>query len=206
MVDGQVKFYLASGSPRRKEILSRVGFNFEVVDRIPFDETAIPRTDPANYARTLAEMKAQNAKIPESASPNAIILGFDTIVYLDGEILGKPDSPEQAREFLRRLSGRWHTVYTGVAAVRVGDKKIVSDVEQTRVLFSPLTDDEIKAYVESGEPMDKAGAYGIQELGALLVERVDGCFYNVVGLPLLCLTRVLERLNIERVQLLRRRR
>lgn len=200
-----IKFYLASGSPRRREILARIGVDFELVERELVNEIWIEGTPPEQFVKELALKKARAAKIPPDAPPDGVVLGFDTIVWIDGKVLGKPRDPEEAKSFLRTLSGRWHTVYTGVAAVRVGDGKTATGVESTRVLFSHLTEEEIDAYVASGEPMDKAGAYGIQELGALLVAKVDGCFYNVVGLPLLCLTEVLKSLNIKRVDLLRRR-
>lgn len=147
-------------------------------------------------------MKIENAILPDNA--DGIIIAFDTIVYIDDEILGKPRDENEAKKFLHNLSGRWHTVYTGVAVQKVLLPKwneIVSAVEATKVLFSELTDDEIDIYVSSGEPMDKAGAYGIQELGAMLVRKIDGCFYNVVGLPLLCLTDVLSQIMIGRVEI-----
>ncbi len=149
-------------------------------------------------------MKIENAILPDNA--DGIVLAFDTIVYIDGEILGKPRDEDEAKNFLRKLSGRWHTVFTGVAAQKVllpERDEILSTVEATKVLFSKLAEDEIDIYVSSGEPMDKAGAYGIQELGAMLVRKVDGCFYNVVGLPLLCLTDVLSQIMINRVEIFR---
>ena len=191
------KIFLASESPRRRELLMRIGIEFELVNRIPFDESIVPQTSPDKYAEALARMKAENAIAPQGAE--GIVLAFDTIVFIDNAILGKPANKAQAKEFLKRLSGRWHTVFTGVAARKIPEEKLVSSVEATKVLFSNLSDDEIDAYIASGEPFDKAGAYGIQELGALLVEKVDGCFYNVVGLPLLCLTDVLAELNINRL-------
>ena len=199
---GLPKFYLASHSPRRKEILQRVGIDFEIVPRKPVDETITSYDEPANFAETLARKKVQNAILQDGIS--GIVLGFDTIVYIDGEILGKPKNETEARNYLKKLSGKWHTVYTGVAALEIISGEISSSVERTNVLFSELSEDEIDAYIRSGEPMDKAGAYGIQELGALLVEKVDGCFYNVVGLPLLCLTDVLKVFNIDRIEFLRR--
>ncbi len=194
------KFFLASSSPRRRELLRRVGFRFEIVDREPLDETSFPKADPKAFAERLAVEKALRAKIPENE--RGIVLAFDTIVYIDGEILGKPRDEAEAKRFLARLSGRWHTVFTGVAARRIPEGEFASAVERTEVLFSKLSQAEIDAYVASGEPLDKAGAYGIQRLGALLVAKVDGCFYNVVGLPLLCLTKVLEKLNVKRLELL----
>jgi len=194
------KFYLASASPRRRELLSRVGIKFDIIERKHFDERSISIESPAEYAETLARLKAQNAIIPPN--PAGIVLGFDTIVYIDDRILGKPANTEEAALFLKKISGRWHTVYTGVAAIKIPEGAIVSSVESTRVLFSELSDAEIDTYVSTGEPMDKAGAYGIQEFGALLVKKIDGCFYNVVGLPLLCLTEVLKQFNIDRIMLL----
>ncbi len=194
--------YLASLSPRRKEILSRIGIPFTIISRTPFDEKLIAANEPAKYAENIARMKIENAILPDNA--DGIVVAFDTIVHIDDKILGKPRDEDEAKKYLRKLSGRWHTVYTGVAARKIilpGRDKIVSAVEATKVLFTELTDDEIDIYVSSGEPMDKAGAYGIQELGAMLVRKVDGCFYNVVGLPLLCLTDVLSQIMIDRAEI-----
>ncbi len=196
------KFYLVSHSPRRHELLKRVGIPFVIVKRSEVDESVESSVNPAFFAEKLAKNKVKAALIPSDA--NGFILGFDTIVYIEDEILGKPDNKEQACLFLKRLSGSWHDVFTGVAVMRTKDRKIESDVEITKVKFSKMTHSEIELYVNSGEPLDKAGAYGIQELGALLVERIEGCFYNVMGLPLLRLTKVLERFNIKRTILLRR--
>jgi len=196
------KFYLASQSPRRHELLKRVGIPFVIVKRAEVDESVESSVNPAFFAEKLAINKVKAASIPSNA--NGFILGFDTIVYIEDEILGKPENKEQAFLFLKRLSGSWHSVFTGVAVMRTEDRKIESDVEITKVKFSKMTLSEIELYVNSGESLDKAGAYGIQELGALLVERIEGCFYNVMGLPLLRLTKVLERFNIKRTILLRR--
>ncbi len=196
------KIYLASSSPRRHEILRRVGIAFEPVPREHFDENDLPHIAPEDYARRLAEMKLEKAILPEDA--DGIVIAFDTIVFVDGQILGKPKDADEAKRFLRKLSGRWHTVFTAVCAMKIPEKTSASKVERTDVLFSELTDEEIDLYIASGEPMDKAGAYGIQELGAFLVKRVDGCFYNVVGLPLLCLTEVLSCFNIKRIDIFNR--
>ena len=124
--------------------------------------------------------------------PEAVVIGADTVVVLDGEILGKPKDPAEATSMLGRLSGRVHTVKTGLCVVREADRRILTAVESTEVTFGELTPEQIDRYVATGEPMDKAGAYGIQELGATLVRRVDGCYFNVVGLPLFRLARMLE--------------
>ncbi len=195
------KFYLASDSPRRIELLRRLGLPFDCVKRRKSEAPDIFTSDPAQFARLLAIKKVKSAVLPKNAY--GIVLGFDTIVYIDGKILGKPRTENEARKFLRMLSGKWHTVYTGLAAMSVPQMRIESDVESTRVKFSELSDEEIDAYIASGEPMDKAGAYGIQKFGALLVEKVDGCFYNVVGLPLLRLTKLLEKFKIERLTLIK---
>lgn len=194
------QIFLASFSPRRHEILRRIGIPFKIVERESFDTGEISRTNPAKYAEKIAQMKAQRAILPSGAQ--GIVLAFDTIVSIENEILGKPRDITQAKLFLKKLSGKWHIVYTGVAAKKADDERIISAVEGTKVLFSQLTDREIDEYIASEEPMDKAGAYGIQELGALLVRKVDGCFYNVVGLPLLCLTEVLAQLKIKRIFLM----
>ena len=195
------KFYLASDSPRRIELLRRLGLPFECVKRGKSETPDIFTSDPAQFARLLAIKKVKSAILPKNAC--GIVLGFDTIVYIDSKILGKPRTENEARKFLRMLSGKWHTVHTGLAAMSVPQMRIESNVESTRVKFSELSDEEIDAYIASGEPMDKAGAYGIQKFGALLVEKVDGCFYNVVGLPLLRLTKLLEKFKIERLTLIK---
>lgn len=192
--------FLASQSPRRRELLARIGIRFQIVPRIPFKENEIVANNPDEYAENVARRKAENAIVPEAES--GIVLAFDTIVFVDGVILGKPKDEREARYFLKKLSGRWHTVFTGVAVMTIPERRLVSSVEATDVLFSELYDDEISVYIASGEPMDKAGAYGIQELGALFIKRVNGCFYNVVGLPLLCLTNVLKEINIKRISLI----
>lgn len=195
------EIYLASSSPRRQELMRLVCPHFRVVRHRKDVENLVQfGGDPAEYARRIAEKKALHSDVVQSE--NAILLAFDTVVYVDGRILGKPRSEDEARIFLKMLSGKWHSVYTGVSAVLMPDGRMVSDVEKTDVLFSHLSEKEIEQYIASGEPMDKAGAYGIQGLGSLFVERISGCYYNVVGLPLFRLTQVLERLNFRRELLL----
>lgn len=199
------KIYLASSSPRRHELMRLICPHFRVVGHRKDVESPVQfGGDPAEYARKVAEEKALHSDVERSE--NALVLAFDTIVYVDGRILGKPKDKDDARIFLKMLSGKWHSVYTGVCAILMPDGRMVSDVEKTDVLFSHLSDEEIERYIASGEPMDKAGAYGIQGLGSLFVERINGCYYNVVGLPLFRLTQVLERLNFKRELLLNLRR
>ncbi len=174
---------LASGSPRRAELLRQAGLEFEL--RHPtVVETRVCAGEPAALARTRAEQKAESVA---QEVPERIVLGADTIVVVDGGILGKPSGPEEAREMLEALSGRWHRVITGVA-LAAGDGEqawlLESDSVSTEVSFRELTRAEIEAYVATGEPLDKAGAYGIQGRGALLVREIRGCYCNVVGLPL----------------------
>lgn len=175
------KIILASASPRRHTLLRQIGFDFEVrhssVAEV-FDKTKTPEE---NVIR-LAEAKALDiAKDYEQA----FIIGADTIVVLNGEMMGKPADDEEAFRMLKKLSGREHKVFTGFAVVDKPSNRIVSDVEITVVKFRDLEDDEIHEYVNSKSPADKAGAYGIQDdYGAVFVERINGCFYNVVGFPL----------------------
>jgi len=169
---------LASGSPRRGEILTNAGIPF--VREVPgnIDETPKPGESPQDYVVRLAREKAEAVE----ARGDRIVLGADTSVVIDGQILGKPSSPADAIQMLRLLSGRSHEVITGIclrsARVRVTDAAI------TRVWFAALSDSDIDAYAASGEPMDKAGAYGIQGLASKFVERIDGCYFNVMGLPI----------------------
>lgn len=176
-----IPFVLASASPRRRKLLGQIGTQFEVIPT-DVDETATGGLPPAALAETLALMKAQHVA---AARPDALVLGADTIVVLDGRVLGKPAGPAEARDMLRTLEGNTHTVFTGIALVHASTERSVTASEATRVTFGSMTANEIAAYVATGSPLDKAGGYGIQDdRGALFVSRIDGDYYNVVGLPL----------------------
>ena len=179
---------LASASPRRRELLTQAGFSFSVHPaHIP--EDPYPNEDPITYVTRLAREKAE-AVYRELADPQALILGADTTVTLDNTILGKPADPADAVRMLRLLSGRSHRVITGVAIVSADSVEVAAEV--TAVRFLTLSDEEIAAYVASGEPMDKAGAYAIQGLAARWIPRIEGCYFNVVGLPLALVSTLLE--------------
>jgi len=182
-------FVLASRSPRRRRLLEQIGIAFEI-DPSDVDESAPDDMEPHMVAEMLASRKAEDVA---PRRRDAITLGADTIVVLGGEILGKPSGSVEACEMLRRLSGNTHTVYTGIALLHPRTERSICVSEATSVTFGRMDADEIEAYVASGSPMDKAGAYGIQDdRGALFVERIDGDFYNVVGLPLRRLYRTLR--------------
>jgi septum formation protein len=176
---------LASASPRRHELLSQAGFKFTVV-AANINEDRLPSEAAAAYVQRLAEEKAQavwnlNKSLDTQDDP-VVVLGADTCVVCDGNILGKPADSADARRMLELLSGRTHAVMTGLAAVT--GRKIVRDVEITQVTFNQLNDREIAQYIVSGEPMDKAGAYAIQGYAARWIPRIEGCYFNVVGLPI----------------------
>jgi septum formation protein len=176
---------LASGSPRRRELLAQAGFVFEA-EAADVDETQRVGEDAAAYVRRLAEEKAHavfaRRRGEDSAERPLVVLGADTSVVCDGEVLGKPVDARDAERMLRILSGRTHRVLTGVAAAtRAG---VVSDVVMTEVTFSEIAEGEIAAYCATDEPLDKAGAYGIQGYAARWVPRIDGCYFNVMGLPI----------------------
>ena len=179
---------LASASPRRRELLALIGLEHEVRPA-DVDETLVAGESPRVYADRLAREKAH-----ASASPGAVTVGCDTIVVVDGEVLGKPRDTADATRMLRLLSGRSHLVMTGVAVAFGG--RIVSDVVQVGVTFRSLGPGEIADYIGTGEPMDKAGAYGIQGYGATIVDRVDGDYFAVMGLPLNRLVRLLETVGL----------
>ncbi len=180
---------LASGSPRRMGLLTRLGAEFrQVVSGVPEVHEG---DDHAASAGSAALVKAMAVARNQ---PGAVVIGADTIVIsADGELLGKPESRESAIEILMKLSGRYHTVITGVAVVGPEPDDVSVEAERTQVLMRRFTREEAGRYVASGEPMDKAGAYGIQVRGALLVERIEGCYFNVVGLPLNLLRSMLEK-------------
>lgn len=171
------KLILASGSPRRAEILTQGGFAFEK-RTAETDETLPEGIAPAAAVEMLAERKGKAVK----RSTDEVLLSADTVVALDGKILGKPKDKDDAASMLHMLSGRTHSVFTGVYIA--SDEKEFLFSSETEVTFYPLTDEEIRSYVETKEPMDKAGAYGIQGKGALLIEKISGDYLNVVGLPL----------------------
>ncbi len=193
--------FLASESPRRSELLARVGIPFE---KVPRRKIAIkPRFDsnrPELFAIELAAQKAKSALPPEPG----LVLGCDTIVVCENRLLEKPRSRESAFEYLTMLQGRSHTVFTGLAIWDSGSDRLGTDFEATEVLFGAMTSEEITAYIDTDEPMDKAGAYGIQEKGALLVREVRGDYFNVVGLPLFRLTVLLSKFNILRLEIISR--
>lgn len=186
------EFVLASASPRRKELLEKMGLQFSVVVS-EADESTVSRDIPVNlYVQELALLKASATAKMLLRNKKALIIAADTIVTLDGEILGKPDGEDGAKKMLSSLSGRTHEVYTGYCIMRISDGKTVCNSVKTEVKFKTLTEQKIRSYIESGEPMDKAGAYGIQGLGSMLIEKINGDYFNVVGLPVSALADTLE--------------
>lgn len=181
---------LASGSPRRQELLRRIGLNDFEIRISDADETYSPHLHPAQIVETLSRRKAQAV----ACGPEETVIAADTMVFLDGQRLGKPVDAADALRMLKLLQGRRHTVRTGVT-VRQGER-FLTQSEASEVLFRPASEAELQAYVDTGEPLDKAGAYGIQGRGALLVEEVRGDFFNVIGLPLFRLARMLEAFGV----------
>jgi len=179
-----MKLILASASPRRAEILRNSGIQFEI-RKTDVDESRLAGELPGDYVRRLALAKALSAAT-EYRDPvdETLILGADTVVVVDADILGKPASQDDARSMLRRLSGRIHEVHTGLALLRKPGtmQRVVEEI--TRVHFASLSEREIEDYIATGEPFDKAGAYGIQGIGGRYVTRIEGCYFNVMGLPL----------------------
>lgn len=188
-----MKIVLASKSPRRQELLKVIGIdNFEIIPALG-EESGNGAKEPSDIAKNVAKGKA--AEVRCRCGDDDIIIAADTLVFLDGKVLGKPKSEKEAADMLRSLSGRVHSVYTGISVMR-GDREITDSVK-TDVYFREITDDEIASYIKSGEPMDKAGAYGAQGLGSLFVERIDGDFFNVMGLPLCRLYGILKEIGLK---------
>jgi septum formation protein len=178
-LEGLSPLILASGSPRRSEILRAVGWPFEAYPP-NVDETRREGESPEDYVRRLAREKAEAVA---GTRLFGLVLGADTTVVVDGEILGKPESEEDARRMLRTLGERWHEVLTGVALVRAETGRAVVGLERTRVRFAAMTDEEIAWHVETGDVLDKAGAYAVQGRAALFIRGIEGDYWNVVGLP-----------------------
>lgn len=185
------RIILASASPRRRDLLDLIGIPHEVRPA-DADESMRGSETPREYAERLARVKAE--ALADAGSANDVVIGADTVVVIDGRVLGKPVNEQQARAMLESLGGRTHTVITAVAVVTGGMTS--SSVEEVTVTFRPLTSDEIESYVATGEPMDKAGAYGIQGFGATIVERIEGDYFAVMGLPLVRLLRLLAERGI----------
>lgn len=185
------KLILASKSPRRRELLDRMGLPHTVVSA-PCDEWFPEDLSPAEIVKYISREKAFAAA--EMAAPEDILITADTMVFLDDKKLGKPKDEAEAFAMLRALSGRTHTVYTGVTVAQ--GHRTLTEAEGTWVRFAPLRDETIRAYIKTGEPMDKAGAYGVQALGALLIEGIEGDFFNVMGLPVRRLALMLEKFGV----------
>lgn len=191
-----MEIILASNSPRRRELLGQMGIqNFKIISP-DVDERVEPGLRPAETVERLSLRKARTAA--GKAGPDSVIIAADTVVALDGAVLGKPRSGEEAFAMLSSLSGREHHVYTGVTVLQ--GSRTVTGHEETAVMFRTLPEEEIWGYIATGEPMDKAGAYGIQGLGALLVSGIRGDYCNVVGLPVFRLGRILEQFGIYLLQ------
>ena len=196
-----MRLILASASPRRRELLARLGLPFEVRPS-GFEETLTPGTPAAALAIALARGKARDVadRLRAQGAGPALVLGADTLVVVDGRPLGKPASREEARRFLALLRDRRHEVVTGVALVATADGREVADVVTSGVVMRAYGDAEIAAYVATGEPDDKAGAYAVQGAGGRLVDRVEGSYTNVVGLPLATTARLLRAFGLTPVE------
>ncbi len=187
-----MRLILASASPRRAEILRDAGVPFVVLSSA-VDETPYPGESPHDHVQRLAHAKAE--LVAARAVGPAIVIAADTVVALDGRILGKPRSTDDARHMLEQLSGRTHTVLTGVALIRLPDAERRAFVESTLVHFAPLEENDIVQYLATDEPYDKAGAYAIQGRAGKFIPRIEGCYFNVVGLPLARLVQTLHELG-----------
>ncbi len=183
LININTKLVLASGSPRRKKLLSDIGLEFEVITS-SVDESIISESlEPSIYVIELALLKAKS--VAQNINYDAIVIGADTTVVLDNVIINKPTDKNDAFRILNKLSGNTHLVYTGIAFANTITQKVFTTFQKTEVTFRNLEDNEIWVYIDSGSPMDKAGAYGIQDdFGAVFVNKIVGCYYNIVGLPL----------------------
>ena len=177
MIQPVLPLILASGSPRRRELLDLMGLTY-TVETPDVDESFSGRP-----SETVMEISRRKAAAVAARHSDSIIIAADTLVFADGA-LGKPHTPERAKEMLRSLAGNWHHVYTGITVINTRSGRILRNVDKTRVHIVPMTEQEIDAYVATGEPLDKAGAYGLQGMGGMFVDRIDGSYSNVVGLPM----------------------
>ena len=185
------RIVLASKSPRRHELLDMVGISHEVITS-DCDEN-IAYSGPDDMVLKLSRIKAQSvAEELKMKNEDAVVIGSDTIVYFDGKVLGKPKDPEDAFDMLTSLSGNTHSVFTGVTLIDTANGRSESFYEETKVTFYDVTEEEIRDYIATGDPLDKAGSYGVQGRGAFLVKRIEGDYFTVVGLPIAHLIRILR--------------
>lgn len=187
------RIVLASSSPRRRELLSTLGLGFDVIHPSS-DETVLKNETPEDFALRVSAEKASS--VSTTLGDGVVVIGADTIVVVDGEILGKPEDREEASSMLRKLSGKEHHVYTAFSIVRPKNEILHSEIVDTRVRVKTLAASEIEGYIKTGEPMDKAGAYGIQGIGSFMVRGIEGSYSNVVGLPVEELLAALKKLGI----------
>jgi septum formation protein len=187
------KLVLASASPRRYDLLKQVGLDFEVIPA-DINETIIPGLSALEFVQNLSFEKAVH--IAKKLTGDFIVIGADTVV-VKNVILGKPVDEKHAVKMLKLLQGDWHEVVTGITVYDTGSSKYIRNYEVTRVKMKDYKEDTIYSYIKTGEPLDKAGGYGIQGIGALLVERIEGCYFNLVGLPLVKLGSMLEELGLK---------
>lgn len=186
---GKTLFVLASKSPRRKELLKNIGINAEIMPA-NIDEDLMAGLPPEKMVTELSMLKATD--VARSFGKDTYVIGADTVVCVDGEIFGKPEDDKEAKAMLEKLSGRSHDVYTGYCVVNCQSGVSVAKFERTTVYFRNLSDEEIDSYIKTREPMDKAGAYGIQERGSKFVEKIEGDYFNVVGLPVCALVKLMK--------------
>ncbi|NLY43651.1 MAG: septum formation inhibitor Maf [Clostridiaceae bacterium] len=185
-----IKIFLASASPRRQELLQQIGLKFEVMPS-NIDENIDKNEPPERIVQQLAYSKARD--VSQRISEPGIVIGADTIVVHGGTVLGKPKDDREAFMMLKSLSGDVHTVFTGFSIINTYSGKTVNGYEQTLVKFREISDEDIQKYIRTGEPMDKAGAYGIQKKGSMLVDRIEGDYFNVVGLPVAKIAWILQK-------------
>jgi septum formation protein len=188
-----MKFILASSSPRREQLLKSLVVQFTIV-KPTAEESDGDGSPPEEVVKANSEAKARS--VAEHCTGDCLILGADTLVFLEGKALGKPRDIAEARKMLRALSGRQHFVYTGLTLIELSTGVVLTDFERTAVTFRQLSDSDIDLYLQAVSPLDRAGAYTVEGVGSLLVERFEGCYFNVVGLPLVKLDEMLRTLGV----------
>ena len=188
----QKHIILASASPRRKDLLNQIGLKFDIKSS-DIDESSISYKNPYDLVKKLSLLKA---KFVAKSNKNSIIISADTVVVFKNKIIGKPKDKRDAKKILKTLSSKMHTVITGFIILDTQTSEIVSDFEESKVWFRKISEEEIDSYVNSGEPLDKAGGYGIQEKGGIFVKKIEGDYFNVVGLPLSKVASGLKKLGI----------